>query len=137
MEGEAGILIVDDDSGFRRSMSLVLKGLGYPVCAAKDGHEALAKASETDFSVVFMDIKMPLMDGVEAYKGIKGIRPDAVVIMMTAYGDERLIDEAMREGAFKVIRKPLDLEEISELIWRASVKSRGVSVALSDDHSAI
>jgi DNA-binding NtrC family response regulator len=63
-----------------------------------------------------MDIKMPLMDGVETYKRIKAIHPEVAVIMMTAYAVEDLVAEALKEGARGVIYKPLDFERTVGLI---------------------
>ncbi|MCK5587590.1 MAG: response regulator, partial [Candidatus Lokiarchaeota archaeon] len=67
---------------------------------------------------IFMDIKMPLMNGVDTYKRIKKIRPDTVVMMMTAYAVEDLVQEALKEGAYGVLYKPLDIENVLTLIKR-------------------
>ena len=63
-----------------------------------------------------MDIKMPGMDGVEAYRRIKQIRPDAVVIMMTGYSVESLVEEAQQEGACAVLYKPLEMEKVLRMV---------------------
>ena len=84
-------------------MSLVLRRKGYSVATAKDGPAAIAMLTERSFDTVFMDIKMPLMDGVETYRGIKQIRPDAVVVMMTAYALDDMVNDALLEGAYGVL----------------------------------
>ena len=99
MPEKANILIVDDNTSLCRTMAFVLGRKGYAVATAKDGPEAIEKVKERPFDMIFTDIKMPLMDGVETYKGIKKIRSEAVVVMMTAYAVEDLVQEALKEGA--------------------------------------
>ena len=90
--GEKGsILIVDDNISLCRTISFVLKHKGYAATTAKDGLEAIERVKERSFDMIFMDIKMPIMDGVETYKRIKKIRPEAMVVMMTAYAVEDLV----------------------------------------------
>ena len=130
---KAGILIVDDDVSFSKSLSLVLGRKGYIVTTAKDGAEAIAKVQEKSFDVVFMDIKMPLMDGVETYKKLKKVRPEAMVVMMTAYAVEDLVQEALQEGAYGIIYKPLDIEKVIALIERAKEDKQGALILVVDD----
>ena len=115
--GEKGsILIVDDNISLRRTISFVLKHKGYAAATAKDGLEAIERVKERSFDMIFMDIKMPIMDGVETYKRIKKIRPEAMVVMMTAYAVEDLVQEALQEGAYGIIYKPLDIEKVVAFI---------------------
>jgi len=130
---KTGILIVDDDVSFSKSLSLVLGRKGYIVTTAKDGAEAIAKVQEKSFDVVFMDIKMPLMDGVETYKKLKKVRPEAMVVMMTAYAVEDLVQEALQEGAYGIIYKPLDIEKVIALIERAKEDKQGALILVVDD----
>ena len=130
---KAGILIVDDDVSFSKSLSLVLGRKGYIVTTAKDGAEAIAKVQEKSFDVVFMDIKMPLMDGVETYKKMKKVRLETMVVMMTAYAVEDLVQEALQEGAYGIIYKPLDIEKVIALIERAKEDKQGALILVVDD----
>jgi len=114
MSQKTRLLIVDDDPSMLHTTALVLEGLGYAVDLAEDGPTAIEKAQQAAFDVVLMDIKMPLMDGVETYKRIKAIHPEAAVIMMTAYAMEDLVAEALKEGARGVIYKPLDF---AHTVW--------------------
>jgi DNA-binding NtrC family response regulator len=116
MVHKASVLIVDDNSSFCRSMSLVLKAKGYAVSMVSGGLEALEKVKEASFDMIFMDVKMPDMDGVEAYRRIKQVRPGAVVAMMTGYAVEDLVEQAVREGARDVLYKPLDIDRVTALI---------------------
>ena len=133
IEERNSILIVDDNISLCKTMTLILRRKGYDTSTAKDGHEAIAKVKEKPFDLIFMDIKMPLMDGVETYKRIKKIRPDAVVIMMTAYAVEDLIQEALKEGAYGVLYKPLDMEKVSSFIETAKEAKQGGFIMIVDD----
>lgn len=84
-----------------------------------------------------MDIKMPIMNGVETYKRIKKINPKTVVIMMTAYAVEELADEVLQEGAYGVIYKPLDIENVSTLIEKVRNKRQGALILVVDDNLGI
>jgi len=147
MGDEASILIADDNINFCKTMSFVLERKGYAVTTTKDGPGAIQKVKERSFDVIFMDIKMPLMDGVQTYKRIKEIRdgvqtykrikeirPQAVVVMMTAYSVEDLVQEALREGAYGIIYKPLDIERVIALIEEVRQAKRGALVLVVDDH---
>ncbi len=125
------ILIVDDDKGFCVSMTDILEAKGYEVESENSGEAAIAKVKEESFDVILMDIKMPAMNGVEAFKQIKKISPKTAVIMITAYSLEDLIKEALQEGAFGVLRKPLDIDKLVEQIGLA--KERGMLILITDD----
>jgi len=137
MEEKASILIVDDNISLCRSLSLILRRKGYAVVTAKDGPEALTMVEEKPFDIIFMDIKMPLMNGVETYKRLKKIKPEAVVMMMTAYAVEDLVQEALQEGAYGIIYKPLDIEKIVTLIERTRGDKQGALVLVVDDDQGI
>jgi CheY-like chemotaxis protein len=116
---KASILVVDDNVNLARTTAMILKCKGYAVTTASNGGEALEKVKHQAFAIILMDIKMPVMNGVDTYKNIKVIRPEAVVIMMTAYAVEELIQEALAEGAYGVLYKPLDIEALTALINEA------------------
>ena len=110
------VLIVDDNSSLCKTMSFVLKRKGYSVTTAKDGFEAIERVKERSFDMILIDIKMPHLNGVETLRRIKMIRPEAVVMMMTAYAVEDLVQDALQEGVFGVIYKPLDIDKFINLI---------------------
>ena len=107
------ILVVDDEAPVR---DMIKKGLsqmgGYNVEVAKNGLEAIEKIEKDVFDLVLTDLKMPEMDGLELLKTLKGIRPEVMVILMTAYGSIETAVEAMRLGANDYITKPIDLNEL-------------------------
>jgi len=133
MKENVSILIVDDNISLCKSMSFILKRKGHDVTIAKDGYEAIERIKENPFDIIFMDIKMPIMDGVETYKRIKKIRPEAVVMMMTAYAVEDLVQQALEEGAYGIIYKPVDIEKVVSLIEESRELEKGMLILLVDD----
>ena len=133
MEKRANILIVDDNISLAKTMSLILRRKGYEVTTAQDGLTAIKEIKERPFDLIFMDIKMPLMDGVQTYRKIKKIRPETIVIMMTAYAVENLVAEALKEGAYGIIYKPLDIEKMISLIEKSRKKKQGALILIVDD----
>jgi len=126
------ILVVDDNREFCQNLSDILELKGYETATSHDGSEALEMVKQNDYNLVLMDIKMPVMNGVESFKKIKEISPDIQVIMVTAFAVEELIREALREGAFGFLRKPLDFDEFFELIEQATA-ANGVMILVADD----
>jgi two-component system response regulator HydG len=136
-EHKTSILIVDDNVSQCKTMSLILRHKGYTVATANDGLEAIQKVEEQPFDMIFMDIKMPLMNGVETYRRIKEIRPGAVVMMMTAYSVEDLVQQALEEGASGVVYKPLDIERVLAIIEEAKQSKDGALILIVDDDPGI
>jgi two-component system response regulator HydG len=137
MEQKADILIVDDNVSQCKTMALILSRQGYVVATATGGPEAIEKVRHQPFDIIFMDIKMPVMNGVETYRQIKGIRPGTTVIMMTAYAVEDLIQEALHEGAYSVLYKPLDMQKVLSLVAEAKEAQRGMLILIIDDDVGI
>jgi len=133
MEKRANILIVDDNISLAKTMSLILERKGYEATTAPDGPSAIKRVEERPFDLIFMDIKMPLMDGVQIYRKIKKIRPETIVIMMTAYAVENLVAKALKEGAYGIIYKPLDIEKMISLIEKSRKKKQGALILIVDD----
>jgi Response regulator containing CheY-like receiver, AAA-type ATPase, and DNA-binding domains len=112
------VLIVDDEENILEFLSEALKD-EYIIIKAKNGKDALKKVSEFYPDVVLMDYKMPVMDGMEAFLKIKEIDKDLPVILMTAYGTSSIAIQAMKEGAYDYVTKPLDLDEIRVTLKKA------------------
>lgn len=130
------ILIVDDDAGMVRTMAMILERKGYAVSTAQDGQTVIEKVKEQPFDIIFMDIKMPVMGGVETYRRIREIRPDAVVMMMTAYAVEDLVEQALEEGAYGILYKPLDMDKVVEIIEASREDNQGALIMVVDDDPA-
>jgi len=127
------VLLVDDNINLVKSMSLILRHKGYDVDIAPNGFEAIDKVRKKSFDMIFLDIKMPYIDGVETYKKIKAIIPDAVVMMMTAYSVEEMIEEALEEGAYGILYKPLNVEDVILHIKKATEDNKGGLILVVDD----
>ncbi len=125
------ILVVDDNEQFCQNVTDILELMGYEVMTAPDGFKALDAVKQERFDLVLMDIKMPAMDGVETFKKVKGVAPNTPVIMVTAYAMEDLIKEALREGAYGSLKKPLDFDHLLKLIAKAMGK--GALILVADD----
>lgn len=110
------ILIVDDQAGVRYLLDIVIREAGHRVHTAQNGLEAVEFARSIRPDLVFMDVRMPLMGGLEALGKIKAISPETDVIIMTAYGSEDTVSQAMENGALCCIAKPFDVDEIKELL---------------------
>lgn len=114
MEKKA-ILIVDDEKNIRLTMSESLKPLGMPVHTAGNGEEALRKLHEEQAGLVFLDLKMPGIDGMEVLRRIKERWPTLRVIIVTAHGTIASAVEAMKLGAVDFLQKPFSPGDIREL----------------------
>ena len=110
------ILVVDDELSIRESLSGWLQQDGYEVESAADGPEALAKAQETHYDIMLLDVKMPRMDGITVLKTLRETNADTAVVVMTAHGAIQDAVEAMKLGAHDYLLKPFDLEEMSLII---------------------
>jgi len=106
------ILIVDDQYGIRVLLDEVFRKEGYTTFQAANGVQALTIAQNEDPDLVILDMKIPGMDGLEILKRIKNLNQDIQVIMITAYGELDLIQEAMRLGALTHFTKPFDIDEL-------------------------
>lgn len=110
------MLLVDDDTFMVRTLSDVLKLKGWNVATAHSGEEAVNLVAADSFDVVLMDVKMPGMDGVDALKAMRAVRPNIRVILMTAYAAEDRLAEAERVGVVRVMAKPVNLETLAKLL---------------------
>ncbi len=101
------IFIVDDDPDFAEGIGLTLELEGHHVTYAVSGEEAVRKFLDEDIDLTFMDVRMPGMNGVESFRKIRDLKPDAKVVMITAYRVESLLREAIDDGAIGVLQKPI------------------------------
>ncbi len=115
------ILIVDDSPIIHNLLRKTLENNGYQVCGdAKNGREGVELFTSLNPDLVFMDITMPIMDGLEAAKKIKGMSPDSKIIMLSAMGDEEIMAQAKEIGIDIFLKKPFDdykiVSAISKLV---------------------
>jgi len=110
------ILIVDDELSVRDSLTKWFTEDGYRADAAADATEALKKLKPRVWDIIFLDIKLPGMDGMELQKRIKSVDPDATIIMITAYATVDTAVKSLKEGAHDYVTKPVDPDYLSHLV---------------------
>ena len=116
------VLIIDDERSIRNSLKEILADEGYDVDVAEDGARGLAMADKEKYSIIFCDIKMPGMDGVEVLDKLVEMGIDSAVVMISGHGDISTAVECIKKGAFDFIPKPLDLNRILITIKNATEK---------------
>ena len=116
------VLLVDDEREFVQTLSerLIMRDLGPAV--AYDGESALNLINEDEPDVMIVDLKMPGIDGVEVLRKVKQTRPEIEVIVLTGHGHEEDRELCMQLGGFAYLQKPLDINELSEIIKKANEK---------------
>jgi two-component system nitrogen regulation response regulator GlnG len=120
------ILVADDEESMRWVLSKALRKKGYSVDLAADGNQALRQVREQSYDLVIVDIKMPGMTGLELLDKARELRPDLLVVVMTAEASMKNAVEAMKRGAYDYITKPFDLEVLDAIIEKVS-RARDVS----------
>ncbi len=101
------VLVVDDDPAVRKSFDRVLTGKGYAVITAENGEEALRKLNEEKYDLVYSDIRMPGMSGLEVAEKVRARRPWTPVVIITGYGTDIAEERAKAAGVSKFLHKPL------------------------------
>jgi len=110
-------LLLDDSQAVRRMVAPMLNTFGLNVVGeASNGQEGLASYKKLKPDVVFLDIVMPLMSGIEILKGIREINPNAIVVMLTSIASRENVLESKKAGAFAYLLKPFDVQKIERLI---------------------
>ena len=114
------ILVVDDEMPARAGMRKVLERAGFEVSEAQDGEGALAAVRTRAPDVMLLDVNIPRPDGMEVLRQVRGMPDAPLVIVITAYGSERLAAEAIRQGAYDYLPKPYELDELRAAAHRAA-----------------
>ncbi|MFW6082348.1 MAG: sigma-54-dependent transcriptional regulator, partial [Desulfosalsimonas sp.] len=123
-ENKPAILVVDDDSGHRTTLRTVMKSWDYRIHEAENGQSAVDMAKNTPFDLILMDVRMAVMDGIDALVKIKSYNPAIPIVIMTAYSSVESAVEAMKAGAYDYLTKPLDFDELKLTIERALEHTR-------------
>ena len=113
------ILVIDDEEIIRNLFTDILSGEGHRIFTANNGMEGIEEINNRHFHIIFMDVHMPVMNGLETLKKIKDTKPEMVVVIMDSYPDQ-LVEEAQRIGAHLCIHKPFEIWEIMEIIKNVS-----------------
>ena len=117
------ILVIDDDDDLRYSLKRVFSGKRYDVFEAASGEAGIKVAEAEKPDVILLDNRMGGMSGIEALQHLRGINPNSMIILMTAYGTTQTTIEAMKFGAFDYIMKPFDLKKILSITEAAASAS--------------
>lgn len=133
------VLVIDDEKCVRDFLKKFLELKGARVTLAEDGRSGLARAQGHPYDIVFLDVRMPDMDGIETLRNAKMILPGARFVMMTGYSVEKLLEEARQMGIFAAIKKPFDLDAL-EFFLKKRWQSRPASIpvlVIDDDQSVL
>ena len=133
MTGKPTVLVVDDELSIRESFNLILSD-HYRVLTAATGEAGIKYAADESVDLIYLDIRMPGLNGLETLRRIKEIKPEQEVIMVTAVNDLTKASEAIKSGARDYLVKPFDVEKIlkmtADLVRRKSLKEETRKVAL-------
>jgi two-component system, NtrC family, nitrogen regulation response regulator NtrX len=132
----ARLLVVDDESGIRGALAQVFEYEGHHVRTAEDGHEGIAIAEEFRPDVIFLDVKMPGLDGLDVLARLREDDPSALVVMISGHGTIDTAVEATRKGAYDFLQKPLDTDRLLVTLSRA-LELRGLTQSMADLRSQI
>ncbi len=114
------VLIVDDSTVMRKIVSQILRSEMYDVCGeASNGQEAIEMFKETNPHVITMDINMPIKDGITSLKEILAIDPSAKVVMLTSESEQKMVLEAVQNGAKNYVIKPPDREALLDKVKKS------------------
>jgi len=119
MSAKARIVVIDDEVNAATALETLLREDGYEVEKANDAKGGLRLLEHFDPDLVLTDLRMPGMDGIELLAKIKELRPDTMVILMTAYGTVKTAVRAMKLGAEDYLGKPIDVEELEVVLQKA------------------
>lgn len=119
MNKNNSILVVDDDPAHRTMLRTLLTGWGYSIIEADDGSTAIEKVHEQAFDLILMDVRMIKISGLQALKEIKAFNPAIPIIIMTAYSSVETAVDALKNGAYDYLTKPLDFDVLRLTMERA------------------
>ena len=123
----ARILVVDDERSIRNTLKDILEVESYRVEVVESGIEALKLIKESNYDLIFSDIKMPQMDGVELLQNIKQCNPEIPVVMISGHGNIETAVDCIKKGAYDFIEKPIDLNRLLIVVRNALDKTKQTS----------
>ena len=110
------ILVVDDEQSICMLLHDVLVRFGHHVETLQDARAAMELAAQRKFDLVFLDIRMPGMNGLDALKGLKELCPDATFVMITGFAHTDVVEDCMRNGASACLGKPFSIAQVMKLV---------------------
>ncbi len=130
MEKMTKVLVVDDDRRMVKTLCDILKVKGFDAVASYTGEEAIEMATSYTPDCILMDIRMPGINGVDALEAIKKQLPGVPVVLMSAYATEEMMSEARQKGAYSVLSKPVDIQQILSFL---SLLRKEENILIVDD----
>jgi two-component system nitrogen regulation response regulator NtrX len=119
------VLVIDDETGIREAIRMTLEYEGYKIDEARSGQEGLDKAAKVPYDAILLDIKMPVLDGIEVLENLKEQRISSPVVMVSGHGDVHTAVECTKRGAFDFLEKPLNRDKLL-LTVRNAVRQRSL-----------
>src|SRR5215210_3800235 len=119
------VLVIDDETGIREAIRMTLEYEGYKIDEARSGQEGLDKAAKVPYDAILLDIKMPVLDGIEVLDNLKQQKVRSPVVMVSGHGDVHTAVECTKRGAFDFLEKPLNRDKLL-LTVRNAVRLRQV-----------
>ena len=119
------VLVIDDETGIREAIRMTLEYEGYKIDEARSGQEGLDKAGKVPYDAILLDIKMPVLDGIEVLENLKEQRISSPVVMVSGHGDVHTAVECTKRGAFDFLEKPLNRDKLL-LTVRNAVRQRSL-----------
>ena len=120
----SSILIIEDERSIRNTLKDILDNEGYETDLAENGEIGIKKIKQNDYNLIFTDIKMPKVDGIEVLEKSKELKPEIPIIMISGHGDIETAVDCIKKGAFDFIQKPLDLNRMLITIKNATDKTQ-------------
>ncbi|HUP44038.1 MAG TPA: sigma-54 dependent transcriptional regulator [Thermoanaerobaculia bacterium] len=130
------VLVIDDETAIREAIRMTLEYEGYRIDEARSGQEGLDKAGRTDYDAILLDIKMPVLDGIEVLENLKGQKITSPVVMVSGHGDVHTAVECTKRGAFDFLEKPLNRDKLL-LTVRNAIRLRQVEEENSELRSKV
>ena len=130
------ILVVDDELGLRHTLTLILQAEGHEVRSASDGASALERLAEAPADLIVSDVRMPGLDGLAFLERYQQMGGTALVLMMSAYGDDEAALEAIRRGAYDFIPKPFRADQVL-LVVRKAIEREGLRREVAQLHDEL
>lgn len=110
------ILVIDDEQMILDTIKIIFEDMGHSVSTFSDPAAGVAEASRADHDLILVDIRMPKMNGAEVTRAIRSVRPQARILLITAFPSDPLVASALEAGAFAILRKPFEIAKILDML---------------------
>ncbi len=139
IERKIKVLVVDDEKIIRDFFGKLLTLQGIEVVCAENGYKAIELSRNTKFDLYFIDVRMPGLNGLETYRQIRKINPNAQAVLMTGYAVEEILQQAQKEGVYASIHKPFDISEMRRIVDSIIIEKKKeiLNILVVDDDEAV